>query len=312
MLLNYAYLRSFPKVFRALTGLDVPEFADLIHDILPRWEKAERQRLSRRDRKRDLGGGPHFELTVIDQLLLTVIWLRCYPIQEVLGFLFGISDTTAGRYINRMLPRLEQSGRDTMRRPDPGRRHRPGLNDLFNAIPELKAVVIDTFEQRVQRHPNRAEADTYYSGKKKAHTLKSQVAVNLFTGEFVDISQSVRGPTADLTLLKASELLARLPDDVRRLFDLAYVGVEQLCPNAVCLLPRRKPRNQPRPPEDAIYNTMIASCRIKVEHSIGRLRWYESLKQVDRHHRENHTARVVSVAGLVNLQIRSRWLKSLN
>jgi hypothetical protein len=25
-------------------------------------------------------------LTVIDQLLLTVIWLRCYPIQEVLGF----------------------------------------------------------------------------------------------------------------------------------------------------------------------------------------------------------------------------------
>jgi hypothetical protein len=186
------------------------------------------------------------------------------------------------------------------------------LNDLFNAIPELKAVVIDTFEQRVQRHPNRAEADTYYSGKKQAHTLKSQVAVNLFTDEFVDISQSVRGPTADLTLLKASELLARLPDDVRRMFDLGYVGVEQLCPNAVCLLPRRKPRNQPRPPEDAIYNTMIASCRIKVEHRIGRLRWYESLKQVDPHHRENHTARVVSVAGLVNLQIRSRWLKSLN
>jgi len=78
-----------------------------------------------------------------------------------------------------------------------------------------------------------------------------------------------------------------------------------VCPEAVCLLPRGKPR----PPEDAIYNTMIASCRIVVEHSIGRLRWYESLKQVDRQHRKNHTARVVSVAGLVNRQIRHRLLR---
>jgi hypothetical protein len=312
MLLNSTYLRSFPKVFRALTGLDAPEFDALVHDILPRWEKAEQKRLSRRDRKRDIGGGPNFELCTTDQLLLTVVWLRRYPTQEVLGFLFGISDTTVGRYIQRMLPLLEKSGHDSMRRPNPGARERQDLDDLFSAIPELKAVVIDTFEQRVQRHQERTEADTYYSGKKKAHTLKSQVAVNLFTGEFVDVAQSARGPTADLTLLKESELLSRLPDAVRRMFDLAYVGVEPLCPNAVCLLPRRKPRNKPRPPEDAIYNTIIASCRIVVEHSIGRLRWYESLRQVDRHHRENHTARVVSVAGLVNRQIRHRLLNLAN
>ena len=312
MLFTTTYLRSFPKVFRALTGLDAPEFDELVRDILPRWEKAEHKRLSRRQRERDIGGGPHFELSPTDQLLLTVIWLRCYPTQEVLGFLFGVSDTTAGRCIRRMLPLLEKSGRDTMRRPDPGPHHRQSFGALVKDIPELKAVVIDTFEQRVQRHHDRKEADTYYSGKKKAHTLKSQVAVHLFTGEFVEVSQSVRGPTADLTLLKESGLLARLPDEVHRMFDLAYVGVEQLCPNTVCLLPRRKPRNQPRLPKNAIYNTMIASCRIKVEHSIGRLRWYESLKQVDRHHRKNHTARVMSVAGLVNRQIRSRWLKSLN
>ena len=154
--------------------------------------------------------------------------------------------------------------------------------------------------------------DTYYSGKKKAHTLKSQVAVNLFTGEFIDISESVRGPTADLTLLKDSELLSHLPDEISRMFDLAYVGVSKLCPHAVCWLPRRKPREKLRPPEDGTYNTMIASCRITVEHSIGRLRWYESLKQVDRHHRKNHTARVVSVAGLVNRQIRHRLLNLAN
>jgi len=312
MLLNNSYLRSFPKVFRALTGLDVSEFDDLVRDILPRWEKAEHRRLARRNRKRAIGGGPHFDLSVTDQLLLTVIWLRRYLTYEVLGFLFGVSDTTAGRYVQRLLPLLEKSGWDTMRRPAPGRRAHRSLDDLFTEIPELQAVVIDTFEQRVQRHHDRTAADQYYSGKKKAHTLKSQVAVNLFTGEFVDVSPSVRGPTADLTLLKQSGLLGRLPDEVHRLFDLAYVGVGQLCPHAICLLPRRKPRNQPRPPKDAIYNTMIASCRIQVEHSIGRLRWYESLKQVDRHHRRQHTARVVSVVGLANRQIRHRLLNLPN
>ena len=295
-----------------MTALDLAEFDELVHDILSRWEHAEQKRLARPDRKRDIGGGPHFDLCPTDQLLLTLIWLRRYPTQEVRGFLFGVSDTTAGRYIQRMLPLLERSGRDTLPLPDPGRKHRRGLETLLTAVPALKAVVVDSFEQRVQRHHDRDEADKYYSGKKKTHTLKSQVVVNFFTGEFVHISQSVRGPTADLTLLRESGLLSRLPDDVAPMFDLAYVGVEPECPDAVCLLPRRKSRQQPRPEQDAIYNTMIASSRIVVEHSTGRLRWYESLKQVDRHHRENHTARVVSVAGLANRQIRHRLLASQN
>jgi hypothetical protein len=308
MLLNSTDLRSFPTVFRALTGLMVTEFNEVVQDLLPRWEQSEQQRLSRPNRQRDIGGGPSFRLSVTDQILLTIVWLRCYPTYEVLGFLFGISDTTAGRYLLRLLPLLECSGREILRLPDPGRQQRRGLDTLLKDLPALRAVVIDTFEQRVQRPQEREEADTYYSGKKKAHTLKSQVAVDLFTGEFVHVSPSVRGPTADLTLLRESGLQERLPDEVVRMFDLAYVGVAGDCPQAVCLLPRRKPRGKPRPEADAIYNTMIASSRVVIEHSIARLRWYESLKQVDRHHRKYHRARVVSVVGLANRQIRHRLL----
>lgn len=68
------------------------------------------------------------------------------------------------------------------------------------------------------------ERDGYYSGKKKQHTLKSQVAVDEDTGAVVDISESVPGPTADLTLLKESGLMGRLPPGVGALGDLAYVG----------------------------------------------------------------------------------------
>ena len=34
--------------------------------------------------------------------------------------------------------------------------------------------------------------------------------------------------------------------------------------------PRRKPREQPRPAEDIVYNTAFAAERIVVEHTIGR------------------------------------------
>ena len=69
-----------------------------------------------------LAGGRNFDLSADDQILLTVIWLRKYPTQEVLGYLFGVSDTSAGRVIKRLLPLLEKAGRATMKMPDPGRK----------------------------------------------------------------------------------------------------------------------------------------------------------------------------------------------
>lgn len=308
MRLNYLSLRRDPQAFRAMTGLNVAEFDSVVRDLRPRLVQADYQRLSRPDRERDIGGGHPFELSTTDQILLTIVWLRVYPTHTVLGFVFGVSDTTAGRYRARIVPLLEQAGRDTMRLPDPGRKQRRSLNALFETLPALEALVIDSFEQRVQRPPDRSEADTYYSGKKKQHTLKSQGGVNLFTGEIVAVSESVKGPTADLTLFRQSGLAAQLPPDVIRLFDLGYVGVAADDPTVTCWLPRRKPRGKPRPAEDAIWNGIVAKMRIRVEHTIGRLRWYQALKQTDRHHRQEHTARVISCAGLVNRQLQHRFL----
>ena len=304
-MIYYARLSRFPKVFRSMTGLRVSEFDQLLDDLAGPYGQAEQKRLSRPKRQRALGGGPDFALAYRDQVLLTVIWLRWYPAHEVLAFLFGVSDSSISRYITRLLPLLEAAGRDTLRMPDPGKKHRRQLDDLLKQIPELN-VVIDTFEQRVQRPRDRAEADTYYSGKKKQHTLKSQVAVDEHTGEIVDIAESVRGPTADITLLEQSQVLSHLPEGVGGMGDLAYVGLAHLHPLGLGFTPRRKPRGKDRPPEDMAFNRAFAQRRITVEHTIGRMRRYQALSQTDRNHRRAHTARTRAVAGLVNRQIRSR------
>ena len=303
--MRYEYLNQHPTVFLKMTGLRVNEFDALIEDVLPQFVQAKHQRLERADRQRQMGGGRDSELDERDQILLTVVWLRVYPTQEVLGYLFGVSDSTVSRIIQRVLPILEQSGRDTMRMPDPGRKRRRSLDQLLQDTPEL-AVVIDSFEQKVQRPKDPNDRDRFYSGKKKTHTLKSQVAVDEDSGAIVDVSESVAGPTADMTLLEQSGLMNRLPEGVGGIGDLAYVGIAKLHPEGLAASPRRKPRGKPRPPEDVAFNTVFSRRRIIVENTIGRLRRYQSLTQTDRQHRQNHAARVRAVAGLVNRQLAHR------
>jgi hypothetical protein len=303
MLLRYQRLTPAPAVFRALTGLGVAEFDALAGEVLPRYAAAERARLRRPARRRAIGAGRKFALPPRDRLLLAVVWLRRYPTNAVLGYLFGVSEYVALRAVARVVPVLEAAGLDGMRLPDPGKGRRPALDALLVGTPGL-AVLVDTFEQRVQRPTDRAEADAYYSGKKKQHTLKVQVAVDERTGEVADVAPSVRGPTHDLTLLKGSGLLGRLPDGVGALGDLGYVGLAEAHPAGLGATPRRKPRGRPRPAEDVEYNRAFARRRVKAEHTIGRLRRYDALSAPDRHHRRGHTARVRAVAGLVNRQLR--------
>lgn len=225
-----------------MSGLRLPEFDALLKDVLGRFHRAEHQRLSHRTpRQRAIGAGHPLELAAIDQILLTLVWLRQYPTHEVLAYLFGVSDSTVSRIIQRVLPMLEQSGQDTMRMPDPGKKRRRTLDELLKNTPEL-AGVIDTFEQRVQRHKQPDEADKYFSGKKRQNTLKSQLGVDEENGRVVDISDSVYGPTADIKLLDQSGLLEKLPGGVGAIGDLAYVGMNQLHPQGLAAAPRRKPR----------------------------------------------------------------------
>lgn len=302
-LLSHDRLARYPHVFRHLTGLSVSDFAQLTTDFLPAYAEAERARLSRPSRCRAIGGGRTFRLAPRDQLLLGVCWLRRYPTDETLGFLFGLERTSVGDARARIVPVLAALGLDTMRLPDPGTKRRLNLPALLADTPDL-AVLVDTFEQRVQRPQGRGEADRYYSGKKKAHTLKVQVGVDERDGRIVEVSASVRGPMADITLLRQSGMLQRLPQGVGIIGDLAYVGMTKgmlMVPGA---WPRRKPRSQPRPEGDVQYNRAFAQRRVGVEHWIGRMRHFAAVREVDRHHRRGHEERTQAVAGLVN---RTNW-----
>ncbi len=87
--------------------------------------------------------------------------------------------------------------------------------------------------------------------------------MNEETGEIVDVSESVPGSTADITLLRRSELMKRLPPGGRGIGDLAYAGIAQEGRGSA---PRRKPYRKPRPFRNVAYNAAFSRRRIIVEH----------------------------------------------
>jgi len=299
MILRYWTLRRKPAIFKTMTGLTVALFDELVDDLAPAYAQATYDQRNRRGRQRAVGAGHPRSLEMREEFLLTVIWLRHYFTQETLGYFFGVSDTTALRTIERVLPVLEQAGRDTMRQPPPSRRQRLGVAEALRAFPALAdldddARVVDTDEQRVQRPQDRDEADRHYSGKKKAHTLKTQVVVELGSGQVREVTPGGRGPISDGNVLERSGALHRLPPGVRGLGDKAYIGVG----GGRVATPRRKPRGKPRPPEDVVFNRAFARVRIGVEHTMRDLRIFQALTQPDRHRRRGQPARVCAVVGL--------------
>lgn len=99
-------LSKKPEAFERLTGLSVVKFSQLLKDIEPLWEGAERKRLSRRPRKRAIGAGTPYSLPLGDILLMLLIYYRTYVTHAFLGFMFHLDDSNVGRCINRLKPCL--------------------------------------------------------------------------------------------------------------------------------------------------------------------------------------------------------------
>jgi DDE superfamily endonuclease/Helix-turn-helix of DDE superfamily endonuclease len=302
MMFRLNYLSRHPQVFRATTGLTPAEFDVYLLTARPAVAAVQHQRRERPDRQRDLGAGHPYGLTdPDDRILCTVVWLRLYPSLAVLGYFFGISESAARRTVAHTLPGLEQAGLDRMRLPTADRpRNGKALPRILRETPAI-AVVIDSFEQPVQRPRRRQKR--YYSGKKKRHTQKIQVAVDEESGKICHTSEAVPGPTADLKLLKRSKLLSRLGRGVGAFGDAAYRGMDRIVKRVRTAVPRRKPRGKERPRQDRQFNGALSQRRIVVEHGIGKLRRYQAVTAVDRHHRRGAGARVRAIVGLVNLVI---------
>jgi len=202
----YEELKTQPRKFLSQTSLTVAEFEDL----LPAFEKAYLKKYpvkktkAGKVRKRKAGAGRKSSLGRIEQkLLFALVYQKSYPLQAILGELFGMGQSQANAWIHELLPILKQALDDLgvmpERDPKKFRAKEKNRKDAENSI-------IDGTERRRQRPKQSEKQALHYSGKKKAHTDKNVIIATVQKKRVSFLSKTYPGKTHDKKIADSEQI----------------------------------------------------------------------------------------------------------
>src|SRR3954465_331729 len=196
-MLDYESLKKNERKFVALTGITPSEFQRLLPAFTRAYAHAfpsTKTQAGKPRQRRPGGGRKAVLLRPEDKLLFILVYQKAYPLQELLGSLFDLSQSQANRWVHRLLPilvrALDRLGFLPERNPSRFSEHERRQGEP----PDL---IIDGTERRRQRPKNPEKQVLHYSGKKKTHTDKNVVIVNLPRKSIGFLSRTYAGKTHD-------------------------------------------------------------------------------------------------------------------
>jgi DDE superfamily endonuclease/Helix-turn-helix of DDE superfamily endonuclease len=196
-MLTYDELKENRRKFVSFTSLTPEEF----HVLLPAFARAYLKKYPTAKtkagtaRKRKAGAGRKGRLARIEQkLLFALVYQKSYPLQSVMGELFGMGQSQANEWIHDLLPILKQALDELGYAPE---RDPQQFEQTEQDRKDATVSIIDGTERRRQR-PKQAEKQAlHYSGKKKIHTDKNVIIATAKKKRIAFLSQTYPGKTHD-------------------------------------------------------------------------------------------------------------------
>ena len=306
-MINYKTLSKGLSLFRSLTGLEVLEFDSFHSKVEAKYDEYEAKRLSRNNRKRKVGAGHPYKLPLRERLLMFLFYYRLYITSALTGVLFDLDQSNVLKDIRKLEPLVKEVLPIPKKLHDRARRLQT-LEEIEAMFPEFKAF-LDATEQEIPRPKNKRKRKTHYSGKKKRHTVKTQLTVNP-NGLIVHKTTHVKGSMHDYALYRRSH--PHLPDKVRLGLDLGYPGIKTDYPNLNCVLPfkkkspgrgKRRVKAQELPPDQKAFNKALAKERVVSEHTNSRVKKFRIWGDEFRNRLKHYDIMTDVVCGLLNLRI---------
>ena len=251
---------------------------------------SDKMRLFRDDKSRTSDPGNRCKLPLRHAILMALVHKKDNPTQGVLQAIFGIDQTSVCRYIKVMNKILAEV--------------LPTANNISKGIASCKTkeefkkivpgndggdVIMDGTHCPVQRPSEKTVRRMRYSGKKKRFTNNTNVCINT-EGVIIGISKSAVGSTNDITLLKESPMPfgkwaesmkdASTPEEdrIHTWGDKGYQGIAKELPGTTPMIPHKKSKeHRTLTAKQKEHNRKVNTTRIRVEHSIGRLKRYDRL-----------------------------------
>ena len=269
-MINYTQVSTNPAQFLALTAYTVPEFQALLPQFTAQFTAymATHTLAGAPRQARAYGAYANSPLpTPDDKLFFILVYLKTANLQVVQGALFGMAQPVANQWIHRLLP---------------------SLNQALAAVGELPARTMATlkfdpdqaglyFHDGTERPINRPTDDedqtTYYSGKKKQHTVKNNGIIN-GRCKIIFLTETVAGKKHDKKL--ADETGYPLPAGSILVQDTGFQGFN--LDEVLILQPKKKPRGKTLSALSKALNQWISRLRIRIEHAIGGAKRYRIVK----------------------------------
>jgi hypothetical protein len=238
---------------------------------------------------------------------MLLMYSRLYVSSTLLAYLFNLTQTNVLKDIRKLEPLVCEV------LPLPKKLHEKvgrlqTLDEVEEIFPGFKAF-LDATEQEIPRPKDKRKRKTHYSGKKKKHTVKTQIVVNQ-DGLIVHKTAHATGSTHDYTLYRHSH--PHLPDNVRLGLDLGYKGIETDYRKLNCVLPfkRKNPGRGKRgmrgpllSPGQRAFNKALSKERVVVEHTNSRVKKFHIWADEFRNRLKHYGVMTDIVCGLVNFRI---------
>ncbi|MFE1746792.1 transposase family protein [Coleofasciculus sp. H7-2] len=102
------YIEANPQQAQRLIGLAYPELQKLLQNAEKSHHKNQALLESKKIRIISGGGGRKPKLSIKEQIILTLVYLRHMTTFQLLGIQFGVSESTANDTFNYWLPVLRE------------------------------------------------------------------------------------------------------------------------------------------------------------------------------------------------------------
>jgi len=293
----YQKVKDNPKTFLSLTSLTWTEFESFVPFFEDALDQSQQERYqSNPKRKRKPGGGAKATLKTSEEKFFFILYYKkTYPLQEVLGAEFSISQGRANIWIHKLTPilktALEHGGYLPERCPE-------NVEGKLNNSLHLE-FALDGTERGRQRPKDPEDRKKYYSGKKKKYTIKNNVLIDIHQRCIIYFSQTFEGKKHDKKICDEEPIT--FPDGSVLYLDLGYISYSP--EGATIYQPRKKPRGGKRTEEDKIFNKNISCVRIIVEHVISGIKRFRIVKDIYRNTKKNFKDLIMEIAcGLHNMR----------
>lgn len=223
-MLEYSTLQRERRKFLAFTGLTLKEFKALLPAFTRAYcrKYASHKTLAGKKRQRQVGGGRRGLLPTPEQkLLFILVYLKAYPLQVVMGELFGISQAAANQWVHRLLPVLQAALTAIGVKPERDGRK---FAQAESRHTEPADYIIDGTERRRQRPKSPEKQALHYSGKKKLHSDKNVVIVQTRSRRVGYLSPTHAGKTHDKKVADQEQIAYPRPTVLHK--DTGFQGYE--------------------------------------------------------------------------------------